>query len=119
MTNAQAENWAWEQVKEQVGTDGWTVSDSCTYYGFFLWGWRYRTQYERQRNVVALEIKGQSLAPSAAQEGKPSSIVLPTTLQRDDTEHDVDYYRADEVHAAIAAAQEGKQASAPGQGESK
>jgi len=49
MTEEQAEKWAWEQVKKDVGTDGWTVGDSCNYFGFFLWGWRYRAQYERQR----------------------------------------------------------------------
>lgn len=49
MTDEQAEKWAWEQVKRDVGTEGWTVGDNCNYYGFFLWGWRYRKQYESQR----------------------------------------------------------------------
>lgn len=49
MTDEQAERWAWEQVKRDVGTEGWTAGDSCTYYGFFLWGWRYKGQYLRQR----------------------------------------------------------------------
>ncbi len=49
MTDEQAEKWAWEQVKDQVGTKGWTAGESGTYYGFFLWGWRYREQYESQR----------------------------------------------------------------------
>lgn len=48
MADEQAEKWAWEQVKRDVGTKGWTVGESCTYFGFFLWGWRYRAQYERQ-----------------------------------------------------------------------
>jgi len=51
MTEEQAEKWAWEQVKADVGTKGWTAGESCTYYGFFLWGWRYRTQYKRQRSA--------------------------------------------------------------------
>ena len=49
MSEEQAEKWAWEQVKKDVGTKGWTAGDSCNYFGFFLWGWRYRAQYERQR----------------------------------------------------------------------
>ena len=49
MASEQAEKWAWEQVKRDVGTEGWTVGDSCNYFGFFLWGWRYRAQYESQR----------------------------------------------------------------------
>lgn len=49
MTEEQAEKWAWKQVKLDVGTDGWTAGDSGNYFGFFLWGWRYRAQYERQR----------------------------------------------------------------------
>jgi len=49
MGEEQAEKWAWEQVKKDVGTKGWTAGDSCNYFGFFLWGWRYRKQYERQR----------------------------------------------------------------------
>jgi hypothetical protein len=49
MTEEQAEKWAWKQIKLDVGTDGWTAGDSCNYFGFFLWGWRYRAQYERQR----------------------------------------------------------------------
>lgn len=49
MTDEQASKWAWEQVKDQVGTKGWTAGESGTYYGFFLWGWRYREQYESQR----------------------------------------------------------------------
>jgi hypothetical protein len=49
MTEEQAESWAWKQVKLDVGTDGWTAGDSGNYFGFFLWGWRYRAQYQRQR----------------------------------------------------------------------
>ena len=53
MTERQAEDWAWKQVKRDVGTEGWTAGDSGNYYGFFLWGWRYRAQYERQKPVGA------------------------------------------------------------------
>lgn len=41
--------WAWEQVKELVSADGWTLGDSITYFGFFCWGWDMRRQYNEQR----------------------------------------------------------------------
>ena len=49
MTEDRACKWAWDQVREDAGTDGWTAGESCTFYGFFLWGWNYRGQYETQR----------------------------------------------------------------------
>lgn len=49
MTEDRACTWAWDQVREDVGTEGWTAGDSCNFYGFFLWGWNYRGQYETQR----------------------------------------------------------------------
>lgn len=44
--------WAWEQVKELVSTDGWTLGDNITYFGFFCWGWDMRRQYNEQRPPV-------------------------------------------------------------------
>ncbi|HEJ8089490.1 TPA: DUF551 domain-containing protein [Serratia liquefaciens] len=41
--------WAWDQVKELVSTDGWTLDDNITYFGFFCWGWDMRRQYNEQR----------------------------------------------------------------------
>lgn len=41
--------WAWEQVKELVSADGWTMGDNITYFGFFCWGWDMRRQYNEQR----------------------------------------------------------------------
>lgn len=49
MTEDRACKWAWDQVREDVGTEGWTTSESCNFYGFFMWGWIYRGQYETQR----------------------------------------------------------------------
>lgn len=48
MTEDRACTWAWDQVQQDVGTKGWTAGDSCNFYGFFLWGWNYRGQYETQ-----------------------------------------------------------------------
>lgn len=31
---------AWKRVREEVGTKGWTVGESCDYFGFFMHGWR-------------------------------------------------------------------------------
>lgn len=47
----EARKWAWQQVREQVGTDGWTVGESADFFGFFCWGWRYRGQLEAQRTA--------------------------------------------------------------------
>jgi hypothetical protein len=30
---------AWEEIKKACGTEKWTVSESTTYFGFFLHGW--------------------------------------------------------------------------------
>ena len=49
MTDEQARAWAWSQVKDDVGTNGWTGGDHCTYSGFFNMGWNARKQFEKQR----------------------------------------------------------------------
>lgn len=71
--------WAWEQVKELVSTDGWTVGDNITYFGFFCWGWDMRRQYNEQRPpapVVNPEFTGATAVPTfeewlSTQENKP------------------------------------------------
>ena len=50
MSPDDARSWAWEQIKRDVGTEGWTVGDSVNYYGFFCHGWRTRGQYDEQRS---------------------------------------------------------------------
>lgn len=53
--NADADHcrkWAWEQVKGEVSTEGWTTGDNITYFGFFCWGWDMRHQYNEQRTVT-------------------------------------------------------------------
>jgi hypothetical protein len=53
MTEDEARDWSWKQVKRDVGTEGWTAGDSNNYFGFFCWGWNTRGQYERQRPKIA------------------------------------------------------------------
>ena len=53
MGDKQAYEWAWDQVKRDVGTDGWTCGEHGNYFGFFLHGWRYGKQYERQGTTAA------------------------------------------------------------------
>jgi len=65
MTEDRACKWAWDQVRKEVGTEGWTTSDSCNFYGFFMWGWHYRGQYETQRPA----------APPA-----PAAVAVPAPL---------------------------------------
>ena len=52
MTVDQARDWAWNKVREDVGTKGWKVFDSINFHGFFLHGWNYRGQYELQRSAA-------------------------------------------------------------------
>lgn len=52
MTEDQALKFAWGKVREDVGTTGWTTGDSSNFYGFFMWGWKYRAQYELQRTAA-------------------------------------------------------------------
>ncbi len=68
MTEDRACTWAWDQVREDVGTEGWTAGDSGTFHGFFLWGWYYRGQYEAQRLA----------APPA-----PAAVAVPAEDMRD------------------------------------
>ncbi|HGG8897031.1 ead/Ea22-like family protein [Enterobacter hormaechei] len=48
----QCRKWAWQQVKDEVTTEGWTSGDNVTYFGFFCWGWDMRRQYNDQRAVT-------------------------------------------------------------------
>lgn len=57
MTVDQACKWGWGQVREELGTEGWTTGDSCNFYGFFLHGWNYRGQYELQRAAAIAAVK--------------------------------------------------------------
>ncbi|WP_447881600.1 hypothetical protein [Serratia fonticola] len=41
--------WAWEQVKKDLAPEGWSIGDSCNFYGFYCWGWDMRRQYNEQR----------------------------------------------------------------------
>ena len=34
------EEEAWKELKEKLGTKGWTAGEHGTFYGFFLHGWR-------------------------------------------------------------------------------
>lgn len=86
MTDEQAERWAWEQVKEQVGTEGWTTGDSCNYFGFFLWGWRYRAQYERQRAAIQAAAPADAPTPVAWALVSPKGGIKKLAIQRQSVE---------------------------------
>jgi len=64
MTEDQASRWAWDQIREEVGTKGWTAGDSSNFFGFFLHGWNYRGQYELQR-PAAMARAALAAAPQA------------------------------------------------------
>lgn len=88
MTEDQASKWAWDRVRQDVGTDGWTTGDSCNFFGFFLHGWNYRGQYELQRRAAL------AAAPQpqvAAQEPKRVFLVATGELHEGEetyTRHD-------------------------------
>lgn len=52
MTEDQGRAWAWKDVKKDVGTEGWTAGDNGNYFGFFVHGWNYRGQFEKQRHAA-------------------------------------------------------------------
>jgi hypothetical protein len=52
MTADQGRDWAWKQVRRDVGDSAWTAGESGTFFGFFLYGWNYRGQYELQRRAA-------------------------------------------------------------------
>ena len=55
MTEDQGRDWAWKDVKKDVGTKGWTAGDNGNFFGFFLHGWNYRGQFEKQRAAPAAQ----------------------------------------------------------------
>ncbi len=78
MTEDQACNWAWNKVREDVGAEGWTAGDSANYYGFFLFGWNYRGQYELQRSATIAAVKRELMtAPQAQADERDAEITWP------------------------------------------
>ena len=79
----QCRKWAWQQVKDEVTTEGWTSGDNVTYFGFFCWGWDMRRQYNEQR---------------------PVTVKLPEPFELAKVSGGLSYYYADEVDAALIVA---------------
>ncbi|WP_315125201.1 hypothetical protein [Comamonas antarctica] len=77
LTEDAACNWAWDQVRQDVGTEGWTAGDSGNFFGFFLWGWNYRGKYAAQRAAGAADMQrvlAMHAAPaSPAQQDAPAA----------------------------------------------
>jgi hypothetical protein len=67
MDDKQAYEWAWAQVKLDVGTKGWTAGEHGNYFGFFLHGWSYGKQYERQGTTAAP-------VPQEAEQAAPAAV---------------------------------------------
>lgn len=49
MTDAQAFEWSWAQLKKDLNADRWNAGDEVQSWAFYKYGWDYRAQYERQR----------------------------------------------------------------------
>ena len=82
MTEDRAREWAWDKVREEVGTQSWTAGESFNFHGFYLWGWNYRAQYELQRTATRAAVIQEilSAAPAAAAPARDGK--LPGRLQR-------------------------------------
>lgn len=58
---------AWRVLKPKLAPTNWTAGESCTYYGFFSWGWTERKQYDnRQPEIDELKNNANELALSCA-----------------------------------------------------
>jgi len=51
MTDKQAFDWSWAQLKKDLNGERWTSGESVQSWAFYKYGWDYRAQYERQRAV--------------------------------------------------------------------
>lgn len=49
MTDTQAFDWAWSELKKELNAERWNVGDEIQSWAFFKYGWDYRTQLELQR----------------------------------------------------------------------
>lgn len=90
MTEEQGRDWAWKDVKKGVGTKGWTAGDNGNFFGFFVHGWNYRGQFEKQRFA----------APAAQGDAKEltdaeiCAIITPLFQNRTCSKHDIAIFRA-------------------------
>jgi len=72
MTEERACEWAWDKLREELGTKGWTAGDYGTFHGFFLWGWNYRGQYDLQRAAALAALKQELMTAAPALEAPPA-----------------------------------------------
>lgn len=98
MTEDHACAFAWKKIREDLGTKGWTTGDSCNFHGFYMWGWRYRAQYELQcaatRSAVIQEFLSAAPAAPAADAAGGSSVSNAETTQAQDVQRDADIQHA-------------------------
>ncbi|WP_447916235.1 hypothetical protein [Delftia acidovorans] len=76
MTEDRALEWAWDKVREDLGTKGWTAGDFGNFHGFFLHGWNYRGQYDLQRSTAMAALK-QELKTAAPALEAPAAPAVP------------------------------------------
>ncbi|NBD81020.1 hypothetical protein GV761_07030 [Citrobacter werkmanii] len=65
---------AWEHVKGEVSTDGWSTGDSVNYFGFFCWGWDMRRQFNEQRPVTVTLPEGTGWSSDPYNHGRNDGI---------------------------------------------
>ena len=111
MTVEQGRDWAWKDVKKDVGTEGWTAGDNGNYFGFFVHGWNYRGQFEKQRRAAtAAQGDAKELADKVASvlEGYADNYDMMSRIGKTgdvdckSVAHDIRRNMVDGVRAAIA-----------------
>lgn len=78
LTEDQGREWAWKDVKKDVGTKGWTAGDNGNYFGFFVHGWNYRGQFEKQR-AAAPAAQGDAIRKVEVEDQGSLGVVTKTT----------------------------------------
>lgn len=45
--------WGWREIKQDLPSENWSISESAGFYAFYLMGWNFRRQYNEQRGEDA------------------------------------------------------------------
>ena len=99
MTEEQGRDWAWKDVKKDVGTIGWTAGDNGHFFGFFVHGWNYRGQFEKQRAAPAAQGDATQAEIDVRAERRRQINVEGRTADSDDRHIDCELARAAATYA--------------------
>ena len=117
MDERQAQDWAWKAVRKDCDDGTWTTGEAGNYFGFFLHGWRYREQYEKQRRAA---LRQPGALPDEAEDAArldesdiTAAVENANTVYEESCNHtrEAIHYVATVLRCALAAKQAGKEAS--------